>query len=90
MSDDRIFPSANCISHANFDDKYIHLHLIDGRILSIPLAWIPAAQAAKKTERFAYFLSSDGQTLSWPPDTINTDLRLADYLGPEPANEREE
>jgi hypothetical protein len=79
---DRIFPKENRISHANFDDKHIHLHLTDGRILSIPLAWIPAAQAAKKADRFAYHVGSDGQTLTWLPDTIDADLRLLDYIGP--------
>ena len=35
------FPREARIHRVRFDDEYIHLELTDGRILSVPLRWIP-------------------------------------------------
>lgn len=82
---DYTFPTESRISHLGFDDKYMKIHLQDGRILMIPLAWVPTLQEATMVDRYTYFLGSDSTTIHWPPDTLNEDLRLADYLGPLPA-----
>ena len=40
------FPHQAAIHDVRFDDSHIHLDLTDGRILSIPLWWIPTVYNA--------------------------------------------
>jgi hypothetical protein len=78
------FPHEALIHHIRFDDEYIHLELTDGRVLSVPLWWIPSVHNAAPEEREKYEISRDRRMLIWDPDkcAINDELRLADYLGP--------
>jgi hypothetical protein len=48
------FPRQARIRHVRFDDRYIHVELTDGRILSVPLAWIPSVDNAPPEERTKY------------------------------------
>lgn len=76
------FPSGDTIEEVRFDDTYIHLHLVDGRILSIPLAWIPPLRDASPAERRKFHISEDRKLVYWDPDEseVNEILRLSDYL----------
>lgn len=78
------FPHEALIHRVRFDDKYIHLDLTDGRMLAVPLSWIPSVYNAAPEEREKYEISRDRNMLIWDPDkcAINDELRLADYLGP--------
>ncbi|MBK8048715.1 MAG: hypothetical protein IPK16_17285 [Anaerolineales bacterium] len=50
-----------------FDMTYMHIHLQDGRILSVPLAWIPTlAQATPADPEVSD--GWDGRLLYWDPD----------------------
>jgi len=60
----------------------------DGRILSVPLWWIPSLHSAAPEEREKYEISQDRKMIIWNPDkcSINDEVRIDDYLGNRPAN----
>jgi len=76
------FPQDVRIHQVRFDDEYIHVELIDGRILSIPLQWVPTLYHAPAEEREKYEIDQSRTTIFWDPDkcAINEDLHIADYL----------
>jgi ATP-dependent Clp protease adapter protein ClpS len=47
------------------DETDMHVELIDGRTLSVPLAWFPALLSAAADQRRQYALSDQGRALSW-------------------------
>lgn len=79
---DYTFPTDDAIETVCFDDTYLHIELVDGRILSVPLAWIPSLRDAPPAEREKVQISPDRSLLFWDPDKgeINEILRLSDYL----------
>ncbi len=78
------FPSDARIEGAWFDDEYLHVKLMDGRILSVPLSWIPTLRDAEPAQREKFEISRDRRWIIWDPDIsgINEEIRIADYLGP--------
>lgn len=76
------FPTEARIHQVRFDDEYIHLELTDGRVLSIPLWWMPTLYNALPAEREKYEISRSRTMLIWNPSkcAINDELRLSDYL----------
>jgi len=78
------FPKEARIHRVRFDKEYIHIELMDGRILSIPLWWIPTLHHASPEEREQYEINRSRTMLIWDPAkcAINDELRIADYLGP--------
>jgi len=78
------FPREARIHQVRFDPEYVHIELADGRILSIPLWWIPTLYNAAPEEREKYEINRHRTMLIWDPDkcSINDELRITDYLGP--------
>ncbi len=78
------FPREARIHQVRFDDEYLHLELTDGRVLSVPLSWIPTLYNAPPEEREKYEINRNRTMLIWDPDkcAINDEVRLADYFGP--------
>jgi hypothetical protein len=78
------FPQEAFLHRVRFDDDYVHLELTDGRILSIPLGWIPSLRNAQPEEREKYEISRDRKMVVWDPDkcSINDEIRVDDYLVP--------
>jgi len=78
------FPRETLIKQSRFDDKHIHVELTDGRVVSVPLRWIPTLDNAAPEEREKYELSRDRTMLIWDPEkcAINDELRITDYMGP--------
>lgn len=76
------FPTEALIHNVRFDEQYIHLDLTDGRILSIPLAWIPTLYNAAPAERQKFTISRNRKALIWDPDVcaINDELFVEDFL----------
>ncbi len=79
-----IFPRESLVNHVRFDSEYIHFELTDGRILSIPLKWVPSLYSATRVEREKFEISPDRTMIIWDPDkcAINDEIRIADYLTP--------
>ena len=77
------FPRDALIHDVRFDDTHIHLDLTDGRILSIPLWWIPTVYNAAPEDRLKFEINRSRTMIIWDPDkgNINDELRLEDYLG---------
>lgn len=76
------FPHETLLQDVRFDDTYIHLHMTDGRRLSVPLQWIPTLYHAAPSEREKYEISPNRKMVIWDPDkcAINDELRIDDYL----------
>ncbi len=77
------FPREASIRYVRFDNLHIHIELTDGRILSVPLQWIPTLYYASPDEREKYEIDPSRTMLLWDPDKcgINDELHIADYLG---------
>ncbi len=78
------FPREALLHRVRFDNDYMHLELTDGRILSVPLWWIPTLHNAEPEEREKYEISRDRKMIVWDPDkcSINDEVRIDDYLVP--------
>jgi hypothetical protein len=82
------FPHETLIHQVRLDQQYFHFELTDGRILSVPLSWIPTVHNALPQERAKYEISGDRKRVIWDPDkcAINDELRIDDYLVPTPSH----
>ena len=80
------FPREAVLHRVRFDKDYMHLELTDGRILSVPLSWIPTLHNAAPEEREKYEISQDRRMIIWDPDkcSINDEIRIEDYLAGHP------
>lgn len=76
------FPEDAVLQEMHFDDQFMHLELVDGRMLSVPLKWVPSLFNALPQEREKYEISQDRKTIIWDPDkcAINDEVRINDYL----------
>jgi hypothetical protein len=76
------FPRESLIHDVRFDDEYIQVELTDGRVLSVPLWWVPSVHNAPMEEREKYEISRDRRIVIWDPDhcAINDEMRIDDYL----------
>lgn len=76
------FPQEALLHRVRFDKEYMHLELTDGRVLSVPLWWIPTLHNAAPEEREKYEISQDRKMVIWDPDkcSINDEVRVDDYL----------
>jgi uncharacterized protein DUF2442 len=83
------FPREALLHRVRFDKDYMQLELTDGRILSVPLSWIPTLHNAAPKEREKYEISQDRKMIIWDPDkcSINDEVRIDDYLAGRPAND---
>lgn len=81
---DYVFPKDVLIDKVRFDEMYMHVNLMDGRIISIPLKWIPTLYHAKPEEREKYQINQTRRMIVWDPSVceINEDIRIEDFLGP--------
>jgi hypothetical protein len=81
---DYTFPRDALIHRVHIDDAYLRVELTDGRVLAIPLQWIPTVYNATSADREKYEISRDRTMLIWDPNKcgINDELRIVDYLGP--------
>jgi len=81
-----VFPREARIHDVRFDEEHLHLELSDGRMLAVPLWWIPTLYNAAPEEREKYEINRDRTMLVWDPARcdINDEFRVADYLGPLP------
>lgn len=83
------FPREALLHRVRFDNDYMHLELTDGRVISVPLSWIPTLHNAMPEEREKYEISKDRKMIIWDPDkcSINDEVRVDDYLAPRPTSD---
>lgn len=77
------------IRSVDFDNHYLHVELVDGRKVLIPLHWIPTLYHATPAERETYEIL--GGMLYYDPETspINDTIIIRDYLVGTPAAKSE-
>lgn len=61
-----------------FDDDAMRVHLSDGRILIVPLAWYPKLLSARKKVRNHFEISPSGYGIHWPD--LDEDLSVYGFL----------
>ena len=65
--------------HVRFDEDVMWVHLTDGRILGVPIAWFPRLLAASAAEREAVTVSAYG--LHW--EALDEDISVPALLAVE-------
>lgn len=50
----------------HFDERYLHVELMDGRIISTPLDWYPELQNATLFQLRSYRFICHGTGIEWP------------------------
>ncbi|MGD9732646.1 MAG: DUF2442 domain-containing protein [Desulfamplus sp.] len=58
----------------NIDNRYIHVELNDGRILSTPLSWYPVLLSADDSERKNYKLIARKTMIEWESLDLHIDI----------------
>lgn len=76
------FPREAYIHQVRFDNECMHVELTDGRMLSVPLRWIPTLYNAATEEREKYEINRSRTMIIWDPDkcAINDEVCIDDYL----------
>ena len=78
------FPTEAHIHAVRFDEKHLHVELMDQRVISIPLWWIPTLNNASDENRNKFQINQSRTMIIWDPEKcgINDEISIADYLGP--------
>ena len=71
------------VKHATVTDDLITFHLVDGRVISVPLAWSWRLSDATPAQRNNYEIIGDGQGVHWPD--IDEDLSVEGMFNGVPA-----
>jgi hypothetical protein len=71
-------PTSALAKAVTFDDAAMHISLLDGRSLSIPLVWFPTLYAATPEQRARYEIAGGGISLHWPD--LDEDLSIAGLM----------
>jgi len=61
-----------------FTNDHMDVHLVDGRLLRVPLDWYPRLEWATPKQRKHYELIYDGEAIHWPD--IDEDISIAGLL----------
>jgi hypothetical protein len=73
----------NRIQHVEVSDDTITAHLVDGRVISLPLAWSWRLSEATPHQRANWQLIGDGHGVHWPD--IDEDISAQGMLSGVPA-----
>lgn len=71
-------PSTALAKSLEFDDEVMRVLFTDGRILSVPLAWIPCLRQATPEQRTRYEIGGGGVSLHWPD--LDEDISIAGLM----------
>ena len=71
------------VKHATVTDDLITFHLVDGRVISVALAWSWRLSDAAAAQRNNYEIIGDGQGVHWPD--IDEDLSVEGMFNGVPA-----
>jgi len=76
-------PADERIADVRIDDDYLTVELMDGRIISAPLAWYPRLSNATPDQRDRWERAGGGYGLHWPE--LDEDLSTEGLLRGAPA-----
>ena len=71
-------PTSALAKALEFDDDVMQVIFMDGRVLSVPLAWLPTLRRASPEERARYEIGGGGVSLHWPD--LDEDLSIAGLM----------
>ena len=71
-------PTSALAKSIEFTDDLMNVHLMDGRVIGVPLAWSPRLLAATPKQRKKYEIGGGGIGLHWPE--LDEDLSVAGLL----------
>jgi hypothetical protein len=71
-------PTSALAKSIDFTDDLMNVHLMDGRVIGVPLAWFPRLLAATPKQRKKYEIGGGGIGLHWPD--LDEDLSVAGLL----------
>ncbi len=60
------------------NEETLTVELLDGRVISVPLAWYPRLWYGNPEERVHFDIIGDGTTIHWP--NLDEDLSVAGIL----------
>lgn len=71
-------PTVALAKSIDFDDDSMQVAFMDGRVLSVPLAWFPILQNAAPEQRARYEIAGGGISLHWPE--LDEDISIAGLM----------
>jgi hypothetical protein len=71
-------PATALAKSVKFNKTTMQVAFIDGRVLSVPLAWFPVLRAATPAQRQRYEIGGGGISLHWPD--LDEDLSIAGLM----------
>lgn len=71
-------PTSATASSVEFDEHMMHVHLADGRIISVPLIWFPLLHDATPSQLKNCEISPAGIGIHWPE--LDEDLSIAGLM----------
>ena len=71
-------PTTALVKSLQFDKDMLHAHLMDGRIISVPIIWFPLLHQATPAQRKQYEIGGGGVSLHWPE--LDEDISVANLL----------
>jgi len=74
------------VKHATVTDDLITFHLVDGRVISVPLVWSWRLSDATPAQRDNYEIIGDGQGVHWPD--VDEDLSVEGMFNGVPPPDR--
>jgi hypothetical protein len=80
--DEYTFPAEAHIHAVRFDEKHMHVELMDQRIISIPLWWIPTLHDASDEDRNKFEINQSRTMIIWNPEKCGSKIQEALKLTP--------
>jgi len=71
-------PTTALAKNIDFDNEMMHVSLIDGRIISVPIIWFPLLYEASSEQRKNYEIGGGGISLHW--EELDEDLSVANLM----------
>jgi hypothetical protein len=71
-------PTSAQAKSVKFKDEMMEVHLMDGRIISVPVIWFPLLHEASSEQRDRYEIGGGGASLHW--EEIDEDISVAGLL----------
>jgi len=71
-------PTTALAKSVEFDDALMHVTLMDGRVIGVPLVWFPPLRDATPSQRKNYEIGGGGVSLHW--EEIDEDISIAGLM----------